>query len=47
MAASAVTTEITYIRKILCDLGVPQMELTVPYDDNTGAEELARERKVT
>ena len=47
MAASAAATEIAYIREILCDISVPQMKPTILYVDNTVAEELAKDRKVT
>mmetsp|Transcript_2894 Transcript_2894/g.9787 ORF Transcript_2894/g.9787 Transcript_2894/m.9787 type:complete len:104 (-) Transcript_2894:83-394(-) len=48
MAASLAATEIAYLREILRDLGVPtQLHPTPLYVDNTGAEVLARERKVT
>lgn len=47
MAASLAATEIAYLREIFRDLGVPQLDPTPLYVDNTGAEVLARERKVT
>ena len=49
MAASAAATEVAYLREIFRDLGLfvsnrPRSDL---YDDNTGTEMLAKERKVT
>ncbi len=47
MAASATATDVAYLREILCELGVHQDEPTELYIDNSGAEMLAKERKVT
>lgn len=47
MAASAAATEVAYLREIFRDLGLCQTDPTELYVDNTGAEMLAKERKVT
>eukprot|EP00962_Isochrysis_galbana_P004895 scaffold1342_cov120-Isochrysis_galbana.AAC.13 len=47
MAASQAATEIAYMREIVRDLGLWQFAPTVLKVDNTGAIELAKERKVT
>jgi len=47
MAASQAATEIAYLREIVRDLGLWQSAPTVLKVDNTGAIELAKERKVT
>jgi hypothetical protein len=47
MAASAAATEVAYMREIFRDLGLCQSAATELYVDNTGAEMLAKERKVT
>ena len=46
MAASLAATEIAYLREIFRDLGLYQRDATELYVDNSGAVELARERKV-
>jgi len=46
MAASLAATEIAYTHEILRDLGLAQLNPTPHYVDNTGAGELAKERKV-
>ena len=47
MAASQAATEIAHTREVLAELGMPQDAPTELYVDNSGAEALARERKVT
>jgi len=47
MAASQAATEIAYLREIVRDLGLWQSAPTSLLVDNTGAIELAKERKVT
>ena len=47
MAASAAATKVAFIRKILRKLGVHQDEPTDLNFNNSGAEMLAKERKVT
>ena len=47
MTASAAAAEVAYLREILRELGIHQDEPTELYVDNSGAEMLAKERKVT
>ena len=45
IAASACAVEIVHYRKLLEEMGLPQLEPTPLYVDNSGAVELSRDRK--
>ena len=47
MAASVAATETVYVREILRDLGLPQLQFTMLGVDNKGAIQLAKEFKIT
>ena len=47
IAASMVGSEVVYVRKILSDLGEPQSNATIVYEDNKGVNDIVRSNTIS